>query len=504
MVEFIRQFLKSSGKIFTKLTTQQKIIIGGVTIFASVSLILLMSWANERTYKTLYSNLDPEDAYAIKEKLEEQNIKYKLVENETEIQVPEGQETRLRLDLAGEGLIPGGTVVGFGLFDEPSIGMTDFIQKINFRRALQGELARTLKSFAIVKDARVNITMPEQRLFEKDKIDPTASVTLTIEGNAELSKEQIQSIANFVAYSVEGLKPENISIVDTYGNNLSAGLNMDPLIALSASQIEQERNIEASYRREVETQLNTLLGPNNSVVRVNVEMDYSKATIHNETYDPTSQAVVSEERNESSGGTQDTLATGETIESSISNYVYNKTVTQTADDFGKIKRMTVSVSVNRAYDRDTRQYSDRDPADLLKIEELVKNAIGYNADRRDEVTVVEFGFDTTIREEEEERQRDMERTEMAQRVIKWVMMAVAGVLFMIVLRSVFKSLDLLLPKTKPKPAIDIEAEAIEEEISAEAQRRAQMLEQVTKFTREKPVNVASLLQTWLIEEKAGE
>ena len=148
-------------------------------------------------------------------------------------------------------------------------------------------------------------------------------------------------------------------------------------------------------------------------------------------------------------------------------------------------------------------YSPRLDTELAALRVSVINAVGINeaAPRFDQVSVEDYQFDRTVFNDEAGRLRAQEQSELLQNILKWVLMAVAGFLFVIVLRSVFRSLDLLLQKPKPKPAIDIEAEAIEEEISAEAQRRGQMLEQVSRFTKEKPANVASLLNTWLIEEK---
>jgi len=506
MLGFLKTFLEQARKIFDKLSLQQRVIIITVTIFSIIVMIVLMSWTNERQMKVLYSNLDPKDAQMIIERLEEQNISYKLQEEGSAILVPEGQEFKLRLELAAEG-IPMMGAVGYEIFDRTNIGMTDFMQKVNYKRSVEGELARTIRSMEAVQDARVFIVIPEPRLFTEDKVDATASVKLTLRRNRELNKENIKALANLIAFSVEGLKPENVNIIDSYGNFLSEELSMDPLIALSAGQIEQERNIESYLQREVESQLNKLVGPDNAMVRVNVDMDFKKIQERQEQYNPEAQVVRSEQRIEDQSGLQDTIGTPGSKSETITNYEIDKVVREITDDYGKIARISVSVSVTGEYEeRENEQgnkvevYVPRQPEELQKIEDLVKATIGFNSQRGDEVRVVDFPFDRTVVLEQEKLRKEQERSEFIRNIIRWILMVFAGLIFVVILRSVFKSLDLLLPKTKPKPAIDIEAEAIEEEISAEAQRREQMLDTVAKFTREKPVNVASLINTWLMEE----
>jgi len=498
MVQFFSAFVKQGTSVFGKLNPKQKIIIGLLSVTSVAVIVFLMTWVNEKQFVVLYSNLDPKDAQEIVLRLDEEGIAYKLEEEGTVVLVPEGTELRMRLQLASEGLPQMGGI-GFELFDRTSLGMTDFVQKLNFRRALEGELARTIRSLEAVTQARVSIVVPEASLFVEDKKEATASVMVGLKGGTNLSREQIQSVANIVAFSVEGLRPENISIVDNYGNLLSEDLNKDELIALTANQLELQRSHEEELRKKVETQLNAALGTGNAIVRIAVEMDFQQKKIFNEIYDPLNSVVRSEERNEESGAGVDTVGTPSRMESSITNYEINKTTEDITDNLGKVKRLTVSVTVNGTYDAND-QYIERTPEELADIQTMVQNAVGFDP-TRDVINVVDFRFDTTLRDEEEERQRDEKRAEDMRKIVRWALMSGAGLAFLIVLRSIFKSLDLLLPKPKPKPAIDIEAEAIEEEISAEAVRRTQMLDQVAKFTKEKPGNVAALLNTWLIEEK---
>ncbi len=489
MFEFFRQFAKQIQSVLQKLNSTQKFVIFVVSVVSVAVLLLLMIWAGQKEYVVLFSNLDPKDAQAIREKLDEQGIPHRLETDGTAILVPQGQETGLRLEIFSEGIISQAGV-GYEIFDRPNLGLTDFVQRVNYRRALQEELARTIRVIQSVDRAKVNIVMPEEALFRVDQNQTTASVVLTLRAGAELTRENVHSIAKIISMSVEGLSTSNVSIVDSYGNDLSKELNRDEVYLMTANQIEIQNEIESRIQAEIESMLNIALGPGKSVVRVTVDMDFTQITTASETYQPDVTAVRSEDRSEASGAIVDTLGTASREETSISNYEVNKTVQEIIDKYGKIERISVSVTVD----------TGRTPAEIARLRNLIMAAIGFNATRGDQVSMDEFAFDTTAREAEESRITTERRTEMMAKIIRYSLLSLAGIAFLIVLRSIFKSLDLLLPKPKPKPAIDIEAEAIEEEISAEAQRRGQMLEQVARFAREKPENVASLLGTWLISE----
>ena len=502
-MEFFIQFLKQAGSVFTKLDSKQKVVVLLISVFSVLLIVYLMAWTSERQYVVLQSNLQPIDAQKIIEYLQEQGVEYRLETEGTAILVPEGMEMDLRLEVAANGLITGG-VVGYELFDRSNIGMTDFIQQVNFKRALEGELSRTIRALDMVDMAQVRIVVPRTSVFTQDQKQTTAAVLLTLKPGQTLTPEQITTIARLVAYSVEGLSPANVQISDSMGSDLSRIINKDPLMAAKSEQLRIQSTIELDYKTRIESTMSEALGPGNAIVNVSVEMDFTQMTSTSKTYDPVT-IVRSEESESSVGGVRDSVGQASSTDRTITNNEMNETITNIRDDYGKIKRITVSVLVNGRYidPTDPTIYSPRLDTELAALRVSVINAVGINeaAPRFDQVSVEDYQFDRTVFNDEAGRLRAQEQSELLQNILKWVLMAVAGFLFVIVLRSVFRSLDLLLPKPKPKPAIDIEAEAIEEEISAEAQRRGQMLEQVSRFTKEKPANVASLLNTWLIEEK---
>lgn len=502
-MEFFVQFFKQASAVFTKLDSKQKIVVMFVSIFSVLLIVFLMTWTSERQFVVLSSNLQAEDAQRIVEYLDEQGIDYRLATEGTAILVPEGTEMDLRLEIAANGLITGG-VVGYELFDRTNIGMTDFIQQVNYKRALEGELSRTIRRLKMVEMANVHIVVPKPSLFVEDEKPATAAVLLTLMPGQTLSAEQITTIARLVSSSVEGLQPANVQISDASGNDLSRIINKDPLMAAKSEQLRIQGTIELDYTARIEAIMAEALGPNNAIVSVSVDMDFTQMTATSKVYDPVT-VVRAEERESTTGGVSDSVGQASSGERTTTNFEMNETITNIRDDYGKIRRITASVLVNGTYTDpdDPTTYQDRTLAELTTLRQSVINAVGIDVTGRgDQVSVDAYRFDRTVFREEADRLQDQERTELFQNIGKWSLMVVAFFLFIIVLRSVFRSLDLLLPKPKPKPAIDIEAEAIEEEISAEAQRRGQMLEQVSRFTKEKPANVASLLNTWLIEEKA--
>jgi len=504
MFDFFQQFIKQAKNVFGKLDPKQKLVVMVVSIFCITMIVYLMAWTGERQWKVLFSNLEPEDANAVIEQLDQDGIPYRVETEGTAIMVEQGQEFELRLKYQAQGLITGGSV-GYEIFDRPSIGMTDFLQQVNYKRSLEGELSRTIRSLESVENSRVTIVLPRAALFTDDQKEATASVLLTLKAGTSLTSEQINTIGMIVANSIEGLIPANVAISDSHGNNLSQAINKDPLIQIRSDQLKMQRSYEIQIQNKLESLLSETVGPNNYNVNVSLEMDFTQSHSTSIAYNPSAAATPtrSEETESSTGGTIDSVSAASSAERTTSNFEIDQTTTDSINEYGVIKRMTIAVLVNGTYAdvNGVRTYSARTGPDIATLLQSVQNASGYDASRNDFITVQDYQFDTAALTDELAGIDAQERNDLISLALKWIGIVVAGIVFIFVLRSVFRSLDLLLPKPKPKPAIDIEAEAIEEEISAEAQRRTQMLEQVSRFTREKPSNVASLLSTWLIEEK---
>lgn len=361
----------------------------------------------------LFSDLDPKDAAAIVEKLKEQNIPYELSDGGTAIRVPQSQVYELRLALAREGL-PAGSTVGYEIFDRTNLGMSDFVQKLNHKRALEGELQKTIASFDEVQKVRVMIVLPEKALFEKDQKKPTASVLLHLKNGRSLSKLNIEGIQNLVASSVEGLSPADVTVVDQHGQILSqAPRDNSTLAGLTATQYEQQQKVESYLTSRVQSLLDGVLGPGNSAVRVSVELDFTQREQTRENFDPDGQVVRSEERIAEARRSQDSLdypaVNSESNATKVrTNYEISRTVERIVGGVGTIKRISASVLVNgitKIVEQDGKkvaQYTPRSSEELQKLTQIVRNAIGYDPERNDQVSVVNLPFDTTLLEEPEE------------------------------------------------------------------------------------------------------
>ncbi|MCX8050347.1 MAG: flagellar basal-body MS-ring/collar protein FliF [Chlorobi bacterium] len=393
---------------------QKAAIIGAVAVAIGIVVAVVVA-SSSQPMQVLFSDLDPKDAAAIVEKLKEQNIPYELADGGTTIRVPQPQVYDLRLAMAREGL-PAGSTVGYEIFDRTNLGMSDFVQKLNHKRALEGELQKTIASFDEVQKVRVMIVLPEKALFEKDQKKPTASVLLHLKSGRSLSKLNIEGIQNLVASSVEGLSPADVTVVDQHGQILSqAPRETSTLAGLTATQYEQQQKVESYLTSRVQSLLDGVLGPGNSVVRVSAELDFTQREQTRENYDPDGQVVRSEERIAEARRSQDSLdypaVNSESNATKVrTNYEISRTIERIVGGVGTIKRISASVLVNgitKVVEQDGKkvvQYTPRSQEELQKLTQIVRNAIGYDPERNDQVSVVNLPFDTTALEEPEEEQ----------------------------------------------------------------------------------------------------
>ena len=380
MLDFFIQFIKQARSVFSKLDAKQKGVIAFAAVLGVSVIVFVMTWTGEQQWVVLQSNLQPEDAQAIVQYLEEQGVTYQLETEGTAILVPQGEELELRLEITANGLVTGG-VIGYEIFDRTNIGMTDFIQQVNFKRALEGELSRTIRAMEMVEIAQVRIVVPQQSLFVQDQKPTTSSVLLTLRPNTTLSSEQITTIASLVANSVEGLIPANVVISDSFGNNLSSVINKDPLLAAKSEQLRLKSSLELDLKSRLEITLTEALGPNNSIVNVSVEMNFVQTNTTSKVYDPASVVIRSQERETTSGGLTETEGQAATGDRTTTNNEINETITNRVEEFGSVERITVSVLVNgRMVEQpdETLVYEPRSQEELNSLQQSVINAIGMN------------------------------------------------------------------------------------------------------------------------------
>jgi len=403
----LQAFINQAKEFWQRLRPAQKLTIAVAVVGAIGILATVVAVSSSEPMAVLFRDLDPKDAGAIVEKLKEQAVPYELGEGGTTIRVPESRVYELRLAMAREGL-PSNSTVGYEIFDRTNLGMSDFVQKLNHKRALEGELQKTIASFDEVQKVRVMIALPEKALFEKDQKKPTASVLLHLKSGRSLSRLNIEGIQNLVASSVEGLSPADVTIVDQHGQVLSQAPRETSTIAgLTATQYEQQQKVESYPTTRVQSLLDGVLGPGNSVVRISAELDFTQREQTRENYDPDGQVVRSEERIAEARRSQDSLdypaVNSESNATKVrTNYEISRTVERIVGGVGTIKRISASVLVNgitKVIDQDGKkvvQYAPRSQEELQKLTQIVRNAIGYDPERNDQVSVVNLPFDTTM------------------------------------------------------------------------------------------------------------
>ncbi|MEX2455241.1 MAG: flagellar basal-body MS-ring/collar protein FliF [Rhodospirillaceae bacterium] len=413
--------MESLFNTFKSLGTVRLAAIGAVAVGLVLFFVFLTSRLGGNDMMLLYGDLDQSDSGKIVSKLETMNIPFELRGEGRQIYVPSQQVPRLRMHMAEDGLPSGGSV-GYEIFDKSdSLGTTSFVQNVNLLRALEGELARTIRAISQIEEARVHLVMPKRELFSRQEQKPSASVVLKTRGAGQLSKAQILAIQHLVASAVPRLEPDRISIIDARGRLLArAGGEDDDGTAFATTSEELRRAHEERVTRRIEELVEQTVGFGKVRAQVAAELDFDRVTTNTEAYDPESQVVRStqtvEENAQSSdnqgennvtvannlpdaqqnaaGGGNASLSnrTEETV-----NYEITRTVKNHVRETGVVRRISVALMVDGTYGTDNdgnRVYSERDAAELQKIEALVKSAIGYDESRGDKVEVVSMQFRT--------------------------------------------------------------------------------------------------------------
>jgi flagellar M-ring protein FliF len=373
---------------------------------------------------TLYSGLDPSDAGRIVTQLESLGIEHEIRGDGSTIAAARAEIPRLRMLMAEQGL-PNGGSVGYEIFDDrDALGTTSFVQNLNHLRALEGELARTIQSIAMIDAARVHLVIPKRELFSKEGKTPTASIVLRARGDG-LPKQQIKSIQHLVSSAVQGLKPGAVSVVDEQGNLLASGREGDDETDMSSTIAERNAAYENRIRTQVEQIVSSIVGVNGARVQVAAEMDFNRVTQSSEIYDPDGQVVRSTQvveessaNSERDGASKEVgvatelpdadvtdSADGPTsstsnnrIEETI-NYEISRTTKTEVLEVGRVKRLSVAVLVDGTYTNaadGARTYAPRGQEEIDQITALVKSGIGFDAARGDLVEVINLQFVQTM------------------------------------------------------------------------------------------------------------
>ncbi len=519
--------------IFSKLGMQQKMMLGGIAVITVVMLIFVVFIFNEPSYSVLFTNLPQDDASKVVEYLTSSKIPFKLEDEGQTIKVPKDKVYETRLSLAGKG-IPNSGVVGYEIFDNNTLGMSDFMQKLNYKRALEGELSKTIKQQNGIEGVRVHIVFPEKAIFKNDQKKPTASVVLKLGLGVKLSESNAEAIANLVSSSIEGMDPENVTILDTRGQLLSREKDSDPLAMSSGKQYEMKASIENYLANKAQSMLDNVLGYGNSIVKVNVDLDFKQVEKTMESYDPESQVAISEQTIKSaSGGKSITDSNTVVSENSTTNYEISKSIERIVEGSGNIKRVTLAAVVNdivkttgEGEERKT-VTEPRSEEELRKLENIVKQSVGYNADRRDEISVIGIPFEVNNFDDVQD-EVIAGPLDQFQKYSNFILILIGIGAGIIVLRGLMNKLknekivvgtvggfkdeafadvspDVQALTAPAKPVVkrkdSMNLGDIEDEITDEAQRRKMQHERIINYVQKNPSDAAKLINGWLREDE---
>lgn len=522
MNDSVHQFLN----LLRSLPLSKKISMGFILSLVVAGFAFMFIWTNQTDYHALFNNLSPEDGSAIVSKLKETNIPYKIEGNGTTIMVPAEKVYELRLELAGDGL-PNGGNIGFEIFDQTNFSTTKFVQELNYRRALQGELAKTINQFKEVKSSKVFIVLPKESLFIEETKPTSASIQLDL--RSSIPPNKLAAVIHLVASAVEGLEPEGVTVVDTKGRIIFKGGDRDDTTAiLSNAQLEYKSNVEREMRKNIQTMLDGIVGAGKAIVRVNAEIDFNKTTLNKEEYDPLATAVRSmkniEESLKTDEGNVDTAqqlidkrkgvippSTGaqktETRKDVTTNYEINKITRTILQPAGEIKRLSVAAVIDGTYKSEKlkdgtikENYIPRTNKELQKFEDLVKRAMGYNEDREDQVTVSSIPFlkATTMSTKTEIEGEGFDILKILENYKKAIISLFFVVLvFFLGVRPLLKGLKKMDIKTVSEIKDLPPAEAYAQITGSEQMSKK---DRILELSRNNPEKTEQLLRGWINEE----
>ena len=406
--------------IWTNLPVRQRVTIGAAIAIVAAAVFGLTKWQHERDFKPLYTGMSAEDAGAVVAKLKESGVEFRVSDDGT-VSAPSSRQAELRLELANAGLPKTGRI-GFELFDKANLGMTDFAEQVNYRRALEGELERSVRAITEVEQARVHITFPKDSVFLESRTPGKASVLLKLRNGAKLPQQNVLGIAHMVASAVEGLTPDSVAVMDIHGNLLSRPKSSQDGLDLSDEAIEYRRRVEKDLLTKINSTLEPLLGAERFRAGVSVECDFTSGEQSEETYDPERSVMTSSQKTEetttgatSGGGVPGTASnlprpTGRTSGAGASSsrrsetiaYQTSKTVRRTRIPQGAVKRVSASILVDQTVrwegsgNQQKKVVTPPSPETVRAIKVLVSGIIGLQPDRGDQLVVESLPFESTL------------------------------------------------------------------------------------------------------------
>jgi len=520
----MRQVFHQFSLIWQELGLNQKISIVLTGALVTVGMIALLFWSNKPQMKLLYGGLAEKEAGEVLAVLEETGVKYEIGGGGRSIYVPGDEVYKARMDLAAKGLPTNGGGVGFEIFDRTNFGISDFVQRTNYFRALQGELSRTISQLQGVRSARVLVVVPESRLrLRGDETRPTASVFVDT-GTSVLNISAVSSIRSLVANSVQGLRQQDVSVVDNQGKVLSEELNSDPQLGSSSSQMKYRQQIENYLGAKVETMLATVLGAGNSVVRVSAEINSDISTVLEEKFDPENQVARTETLMEDNSSTTEksdaagaagtaanvpqtplasdpnrpTKNSSTTRNSRTQNYEINRTTTNVTKNPGTITRVTAAVFLKPLTGSENDgQAKPRTPEEINKLRQMVSNALGTAARTPEElertISITELPFASVVTSG---IAPESTFNKLSEFIGPGAALLLAAAVFLIFFRAIHK--------TKPEQITFelVEHEEPSQNLLPQSMNHKISPELLNEMIRQKPENVSHTIREWLAGKPA--
>lgn len=514
------------------LSPNKRMLIAGVALLSAVAFAALIMVANRTEFRPLFTNLTAEDAGEIVKKMKDSKTPYQITADGKGILVPADKVYDLRLTLASEGLPQGGGI-GFEIFDRKNFGMTEFVQKLNYQRALQGELSRTIAQLTGVEQARVHLAIPEKSLFKDNEKPATASIVLKMKSNRALRDSEVQGVVHLVSSSIEGMDPEHVTVLDSRGKILTKGGSSDPTSRVTSAMQETQRAYEKNVEDRIQTLLDRIVGGGKSVARVTAAFDFKQVERVEEKFDPESIAVRSEQRTEEKGASTTAAAGVPGVQTNLGrnaataggttgggskndetlNYEVSRSTSKIIEPVGALSKISVAVLVDGKYEAPAAvkegqnakaKYVPRSPDELQKIETLVKSAVGFNPERGDQLSVQNIPFQETGEAGAVETATWWNNPFFIS-LSKNLMIGVGFLaLIMFVIRPLLASLK-AGSRMPSQESFEPLGEGGGEQLTAKerAQIATQMAEQqsLVEQAKKDPYQVAQILQNWVGEDK---
>lgn len=544
---------------FNRLTPRQKMAGASALAFAIALLAGVWMWSQQPEYSVLFSNIEEKDGGAIVTALQQQNVPYRVESGGATIMVPSTRANELRLTLAAQGLPRGGSV-GFELLENQKLGLSQFHEQVNYQRALEGELARTIQSIGAVAGARIHLAIPKQSAFLRNEQKPTASVVVSLRAGRTLEPAQIAGIVHLVSSSVPGLASNQVSVIDQNGNLLARQRKQDGP-ALDDTQLEYVRNMEDSYSTRIQRILDPMLGANNFRSQVMADIDFDDAEQTSETYTPNPtpktsirslQTAENIANNPGPLGVPGALSNQPPVpatapitspvvpgtpqsgplplnssKTATTNFEVDKTVQHVKRAMGQVKRLSIALVVNHKSEKDAKGNFKNIPlteAEVKKINDLVREAVGYNEKRGDSINVTNTAFTDPTKEivASTPIYKDPDVIAMLKEAARWLVLALV---LLFVIKKVIQPLMRSVAPVAPEPKVE-EEESAPLSIDNLAERADQMMDsdvspevlelELAKMSYEKklarardvarkdPKMVAQLIKEWMGGGSSGE